>query len=79
MVHGLDSWVGTVDCFSPLEACMEPAGPHGGLEEAFISDLVQTLGLVSDVHGVFSNKDLSFVSRRQPRVTVIAYSFSEVS
>lgn len=72
----------TVGCFPPLEACMEPSGTMnasswgGGVKIRSSSD---PLGLVSELHGNFINKDLPFISRRQPEVIAIAYNFSEVS
>ena len=51
---------GTVGCFSSLEACMVPPDTiKASLQEgAFLSVAQGTLGPVSEVHGVFSNRDL---------------------
>lgn len=52
-------------CFPHLEACMAPSATTLGWEETVSSVPGQvTVGLVSEVHGVFSNRELTSPSYR---------------
>jgi hypothetical protein len=60
-------------CFSPFAACIAPSSTHshgGGFQFSYTWILPSTM---SQVCGVFNNKDLSSVSDRPPVTTAIVY------
>lgn len=66
----------TIDCFVPLETCMVTSGtlkasPQGRGSQIWSNSGL--LGLVSEVHDVWSNRDLPSMSGRQSMAKATAY------